>query len=260
MASQSRSIFLSLPLEIREEIYLQLLGFRDDVEVKSLSPKLDRWINSIWHDSTHSDSCCDGDSNGSRGRTSILRVSRQVGGEALNVLYQRNTFAIHTHAECYDKLLKFGTANMRRIRSLRLVAHSHELGYMEPVKFDPRIWGPLLADLAHLSLVLQQPWKSRGYRDHNGFEEDLRKWRVWLEPILQYLASNIPENTAVSVDDNGSAETSDVVHRCFLSGYQRVQTKIGDEIFERVLPSDSDYWYDDYDMGSAYGGAVNWSD
>ncbi|KAI1808770.1 hypothetical protein F4811DRAFT_183922 [Daldinia bambusicola] len=260
MVSQSRSTFLGLPLEIREEIYLQLLGFRDDVEVKSLAPKLDRWIDSIWHDDTQSNMYGDGDPNASRGRTSILCVSRQVSEEALNVLYQRNAFIIHTHAEYYDKLLKFGTANLRRIRSLSLVAHSQELGYMEPFKFDSRIWGPLLTDLAHLSLVLQQPRKSWGYRHHNYFEEDLRKWRAWLEPILQYLASNISGNTTVSIDDNDSAETRDVAHKCFLSGYQRVQTKIGDKIFERVLPSDSDYWYDEYDMGPANGGTVNWSD
>ncbi|KAI1478647.1 hypothetical protein K445DRAFT_26851 [Daldinia sp. EC12] len=258
MVSQS-SIFLGLPLEIREEIYLQLLLFRDDVEVKSLSPKLDKWIKSIWH-GTQSDFYDEGDPNASRRRTSILRVSRQVSEEALNVLYQRNTFVIHTHAECYDKLLKFGPANMRRIRSLRLVAHSQELGYMEPVRFDPGIWDPLLTDLAHLSLVLQQPWKSRGRRDPTCFDEDLQKWLAWLEPILKYLAENISDSTTVSIDDNESAETSSVVRKCFSSGYQKVQTKIGDEIFERVLPSDSDFWYDDYDMGPAYGGTVNWSD
>ncbi|KAI0845415.1 hypothetical protein F5Y00DRAFT_246510 [Daldinia vernicosa] len=264
MAGQS-SIFLRLPLEIREEIYLQLLLFRDDVGVQSLTPKLDRWIKSMWDDP--GSAFCDDDENDTvlRGRTSILCVSKQVSEEALDVLYQRNTFVTHTHADSHDKFLKFGTANILRIRSLRLVTHPHELGYMEPVKFDPKIWCPLLKDLTHLSLVLKQPWKAREHYDSSGskefrnyVEEDLRKWLVWLEPILQYFATNISDRTTVSIDDNELAETSEIVHKCFRAGYQRVQTEIGDVIFERALPSEeSDYWYDDYDMDSTCGGTIN---
>ncbi|KAI1654303.1 hypothetical protein F4813DRAFT_371333 [Daldinia decipiens] len=268
MVSQS-SIFLRLPLEIREKIYLQLLLFRDDVGVQSLTPKLDRWIKSMWDDSG-STFCGDEDDIVPRGRTSILYVSKQISDEALDVLYQRNTFVIHTHADSHDKFLKFGTVNIRRIRSLRLVTHPQELGYMEPVNFDPKIWDPLLTDLTHLSLVLQQPWKARGHYDSSGskdkfqncIDEELQRWLVWLEPILQYFASNISERTTVSIDDNELAETSEVVHKCFRAGYQKVQTEIGDRIFERALPSeDDDYWYDDYDMDSTCGGTINdWSD
>ncbi|KAI8960302.1 hypothetical protein F5Y11DRAFT_330460 [Daldinia sp. FL1419] len=267
MVSQS-SIFLRLPLEIREEIYLQLLLFGDDVDVQSLTLDFDRWIKSMWDDGPESVFCGSGNATAPLRRTSILRVSRQVSEEALNVLYQRNIFVIHTHADSHDKFLQFGTANIRRIRSLRLVAHPQELGYMEPFQFDPRIWGPLLTDLAHLSLVLQQPWKSRRHCDstdrdetfQNRLEEDLRKWLVWLEPILQFFAGNISEKTTVSIDDNELAETSEIVHKCFRSGYQRVQTEIGDKIFERAPPEVHDFWYDDYDMDSTCGHAGYWSD
>ena len=254
--------FLSLPLEVREDIYSHLLQ-RSAIVVQYLQFEADQWIMSIWEDPERQAFYADMEDFIPRRKTSILCVSKQISEEALQVLYGRNVFIVHVHGGAYNKLLKFGTANLRRIHFLRLVAQPMGVCFPEPINFDSQLWMPLLTDLYQLCLVAQQPPRAGGYYNAPSLEEDMRQWIAWLEPILRYLAQNIPETTIFEIDSNDLVETGGVVQKYFRSGYQRVQTVTGDRIFYRGMFSwESGYWDDDDSgMNFADGGmGDDWSD
>lgn len=195
-------------------------------------------------------------------KTGILSVCRQISEEALNVLYGCNLFILYIHGGAQDKLIKFGTANLQRIRHLRLVAQPMGVSYPETLKIDRQLWVPLLADLISLSLVAQQPLQARGYYNAPSLEDEMRDWVAWLEPILQYLAKNLARKTLLEVDHNDLAETSQLVQKFFPSGYHRAQTVTGDRIFMRgEYALESGYWDDDSGMNFADGGmGDDWGD
>ncbi|KAF8847870.1 hypothetical protein BDZ45DRAFT_681615 [Acephala macrosclerotiorum] len=253
--------FLRLPLEIREKIYLHLL-LRSAVLVQYLNFEVGPWIMSMWEDPEWL-AFDDTEDIIPKRKTGILSVSRQISEEALNVLYGRNLFIVAVHGGAHDKLLRFGTANIRRIRYLRLVAQPMGICFPEPMEFNSQLWTPLLTDLSQLCLVLQQPLQAGGGYNAPTLEEDMREWIAWLEPILRYLAQNITETTIVGIDDNDLAETGEVVQKYFRYGYKKVQTVTGDKIFERGEFSwESGYWDDDDGgMNFADGGmGDDWSD
>lgn len=224
--------FLCLPLEVREMIYFHLL-------IRSVVLP---WIGAMWEEQASFD---DMEDIVPKRKVGILSVSRQISEEALNVLYGRNLFIIHVHVGAHRNLLKFGTANIRRIRHLRLVAQPMGFCFAEPLKFDPQLWTPLLTDLSQLCLVVQQPIQAHGYYNAPSLEEDMREWVAWLEPVLRYLAQNITETTSVEIDDNNLVETTNIVQKCFRSGYKKVLTATGDKIFARGMFSwESGYWDD----------------
>jgi hypothetical protein len=260
--SSQPSGFLCLPLELREKIYFHLL-LRSAIHVQYLNFEVDPWIRSIWEDSERLALYDEVEDIAPKRKTGILSVSRQISEESLNVLYGRNLFIVTVHGGAHNKLLKFGTANIRRIRYLRLVAQPMGICFPEPMEFDSQLWIPLLTDLSQLCLIVQQPLRVGGYFNAPTLEEDMQEWVVWLEPILRYLARNILETTIVEIDDNNLVETGEVVQKCFRSGYKKVQTETGDRIFERGMFSwESGYWDDDDSgMNFADGGmGDDWSD
>jgi len=117
-------------------------------------------------------------------KTGIFSVSRQISEEALNVLYGRNLFIVLVHGGAHKNLLKFGTADIRRIRYLRLVAQPMGICFPEPMKFDSQLWIPLLTDLSQLCLVAQQPIQAGAY--YNVFyDTSLRILRR--QPLLELM-------------------------------------------------------------------------
>lgn len=250
--------FFSLPLEIRERIYFLLLP-HGAICVQQLHFEIDSWIRSIWEDPEERVYYDDVPKR----KTGILSVSRQISEEAFNLLYGRNLFIVHVHGGAHNKLLNFGSFNIRRIRSLRLVAQPMGICFPKPVQFDSRLWIPLLTDLSQLCLVVQQPLQAMSYYNAPRLEEDMQEWIAWLEPILRYLARNITEKTIVGIDDNKLVETGDVIQKYFCSGYERVQTVTGDRISKTGMFSwESGYWDDDDGgMNFADGGmGDDWSD
>jgi hypothetical protein len=108
-------------------------------------------------------------------KTSVLSVPRQISAEALNVLYGHAIYSSYSFLPPITKLLKFGTANIRRIRYLRLVAQPMGICFPEPMKFDSQLWVSLLTDLSQLCLVVQQPLQARGYYNAPTLEEDMQE-------------------------------------------------------------------------------------
>lgn len=244
-------------------IYFHLL-LRSAVLMESLTIEVDPWIRPFWEDPERLAFFNNTKNILPERKTGIFSVSRQISEEALNVLYGRNIFIVHIHNGAHRNLLKFGTANIRRIRHLRIVAQPTGTCFLEPMKFDSQLWVPLLTDLSQLCLVMQQPTEVRCYHNAPNLEVEMRVWVAWLEPILRYLAQNITETTSVGIDDNSLVETADVVQKCFRSGYKEVHTVTGDRIFKRGMFSwESGYWDDAKNHGLNFAhGDMNddWSD
>ena len=168
-------------------------------------------------------------------RTGILEVSNAISNEALDVLYGQNVFVVDVHGRGYRAFLKFGVANLRRVRYLHIVARPMGIsyGYGKPMMFDPQLWFPLLEGLLQLCIVAQQPLAARGDDGAPTLEEDLCEWTTWLDPMLKYFSTKLSKTTVVSIDDDGRAETTAMMDKYFDSGYQKVRTETGDVCFER---------------------------
>jgi hypothetical protein len=166
-------------------------------------------------------------------KTGILSVPKQVSEEALGILYGCNLFMVLMNGGAHDKLLKFGTDDIRRVRYLRLVAQPMGNCFLETMILESRLWVPLLTDLKRLCLVVKQPLRDGGYYNARSLEEVISEWIAWLEPILRYLARNITKTTIGEVDDNDLVETGELAQKSFPFIYERVQTVTGDRNFSR---------------------------
>ena len=164
--------------------------------------------------------------------TGILGVSKTVSNEALDILYGHSVYILDIYREGYRALIKIGAANLRRIRYLCIVALPLGISYPKPLVMDPQLWLPLLEGLLQLYIVGRQPLEHQIlyqilYRATT-LQEALCEWTNWLDPILKYLSTNIPETTVVSLDDDGRAETTAIMEKHFGSRYQKVTTITGD--------------------------------
>ena len=230
LSSRRPSGFLGLPLELRRYIYQYCLVREDPVAVDFIF--VDPYRFSGW---------------GIRDRKkSLLLVSKQVGFEALEVLYGDNSFLLHLNGNGGSSLERhFAEANIRRIRKVQVVMRPQGCFYRHML--DSRLWSPILANLTKLSIVAQQPLQGRPKYGVPSFEQRIGEWMEWLRAILQYITRQLPSSCIVEVDDDDGRETSTLMRECLPSGYRKVQTLTGDFHFMRNDYSrDSSYWDDEY--------------
>ncbi|KAM0798469.1 hypothetical protein BDR22DRAFT_859112 [Usnea florida] len=207
--------FLDTPLEIRREIYRYCLLRRHPVSIHDPHyPVFDEGIRKY--------------------KNSLLLVSRQVGSEALVVLYGENIFRVFL--DDWGELdLKgfFAEANIGRVRRLEIVTPSSPYPSFEVANYtymlDFKIWSPFLANLTKLSIVVDPPIQ---FRTHDkGLEK--KKTLEWLRINLQDVASHLSHCCIVEVDDDNSEETRAVLGESFPGGYRKVQTLLGDAYIRR---------------------------
>lgn len=231
-------LLFRLPLELRQHIYAIIFGPRRlvDLHICPISPRSRSMIYRPKSEKPHenddleNDKDIDGESEKKLSesdmedayrfsedsvyerRTSILGVSRAISNEALDVLYGQNNFVVYIPL-AYHEFPMFGVANLRRIHYLLIMTRPMAIFYESPHVFDPQLWLPLLEGLLQFRFVAQQP--SGGYYDAPTLEEDSCDWTTWLDPILKYFSTNLPKTTAVSLDDDGHAETSSMMDKHF---------------------------------------------
>ena len=291
MIGQVEPLLLRLPLELRQRIYAIILGPRRLINLRDVQLELDPWdremiyrpkLEKLRECVPENDEDIDEESEGKNSeseikdayrfseelmyewRTGILEVSRAISSEVLDILYGQNIFIVDIHGEGYLRFRKFGAANLRRVRYLRIVARPMGVSYGRPLAFDPKLWFPLLDGLLQFCVVAQQPLAAQGYYNAPTLEEDLCKWTTWLDPILKYFSTHLPKTTPVGLDADGRAETTAMMDKHFDSGYQKVRTITGDLCFERGRYSrESGYWDSDGRDGCNFadgGIGDDWSD
>ena len=239
LSSRPRFRFLDTPLEIRREIYRHCLLRRDPVCIHHPFPNRHPYSGRVIPEYNNS----------------LLLVSRQVGSEALVVLYGENVFEVYLSKGGEADLKKFfAEANIGRVRRMEITTPSGSIttpsGFDYPpfdrvnykYKLDSKLWSPFLANLTKLSIVVQQPLRYRPYYKAPPMKKGLK----WLRVNLQEIASHLPRSCIVEVDDDNREETRALMGESFPGGYRKVQTLSGDVYFGR-----NDYWFSDEQSDSS---------
>lgn len=257
---------LRLPFEIRLQIYHHCIPRKRLVDVSNpyFSPERPSVDSTSTvedgdseYDAVYSQDCTELDDQrlGSidywdsyKNKNSIFLLSRQISGEALDVLYGENVFKLHLHGEGEYYLKKnFVEANRQRMRYLLLTAGPRGVSYTPGRIPDDSLWRSILPQLKLLRIVAEQPRKAGGYYNAPTLEQDMECWVNWIRPFLRCFGRHLLGQTVVEVDDDGQVETEALLKECLPGGYRKVQCHVaGDLIFRRGRFSlESGYWDDD---------------
>ncbi|KAL8919847.1 MAG: hypothetical protein Q9208_006580 [Pyrenodesmia sp. 3 TL-2023] len=132
--SQAKTNFLSLPLEIRDQIYKEVLTVKHD----------------IYHDERYFPPSA----------ISLLRTCKQVRDEGCAVLYGGNTIWVDSPRYFLEWLGKIGASNLKLLSRIRI-----ETNYWKIWELDREPWCQILRFLVHLATGLRHVfifWNSGG--------------------------------------------------------------------------------------------------
>ena len=179
---------------------------------------------------------------------SIFLLSKQISGEALDILYGDNIFKLCLNGQGeYDLEKNFAEGNRQRIRYLLLTAEPMGVSFGPGVMPNHSLWSSILPTLKGLRIVAEQPVEASSYHGAPSLEQKLDCWVKWIKPFLQCFGQYLSKETIVQVDINGWAETRELVKACLPHGYREIRCRhFGDLIFKRGRFSwESGYWDDD---------------
>ena len=183
-----------------------------------------------------------------RKKNSIFLLSKQISGEALDILYGDNIFKLQLHGEDEYYLEKeFAEGNRQRIRYLLLIARPMGVSYRSGVTPNTSLWSSILPTLKGLRIVAEQPVEAPSYHGAPSLEQEIDCWVKWIKPFLQCFGQYLLKDTIVQVDIDGRAETRELVKECLPHGFREIRCRhVGDLIFKRGRFSwESGYWDDD---------------
>ncbi|KAM5444849.1 hypothetical protein MferCBS31731_000304 [Microsporum ferrugineum] len=219
----SPSRFLDLPFEIRHEIYSYCIPYHSHFEeiryfrARASFPQPTKTGNV-------------------KNKNAILRVSKQVSEECLNMLYGKNRFYITLNASRRCLLANRITAeNRARIRDVVVIVRhmGPAYGLPPPVPADG-LWSSLLPGLRHLKIIAEQPVQSPQSPFDPTFDEKVRSWIRWFGPLMECFAKYLTSYTVVEIDENGKDVTTELVRQYLHHRYRTVRDDIhGDFIFQR---------------------------
>ncbi|KAF2788939.1 hypothetical protein K505DRAFT_314013 [Melanomma pulvis-pyrius CBS 109.77] len=224
---------LSLSLELRQQIYQYVLpepGIRD--------------TNSLnWRGAQDWKFTLVGED-----KSTILRVSKQISSEALNVLYGANTFKVALHGDPNAQLSKIAPQNRKRVRRFQLILRPVDITYgKNPTRLDSQIWDPMLANLLELCIAAQEPPQAQGWYISQTFKQDMLRWRWWVAAVFLYLDFRVPEHLVFQMDVGNQEEAIKLVHRYITHGIRNVETRDGNFWFKRGMYAQmSRHWSEDY--------------
>jgi hypothetical protein len=233
--------FLSLPLELRFQIYHYLIPRRSVIDVS------DPYLYPPWSSEEDSIALSHYWHLGPR-RHALLSVSKQVSDECQAILYSENIFKLHLNGDGqYYLQKKITDKNRRRIRFLLLVAQPMGVSFNAGHVPDASLWASIFENLSVLRIVVKQPTDAAGYHDGPRLEQDIREWILWIHPFLECFGRHLRRGTIVEVDDNGLIETRSLVEEYLPSSYRKIQCHLGDLLFKRGdFSIESVFWDDDF--------------
>lgn len=233
-----RAGFLDLPYEIRCQIYYDCIPRRKEVNVRSPSFALEDscFMESEFFNQDYS-------------RVNVLRLSKQITEECLDILYGENIFRLCLNGEGEGGMKRnFTEKNRFRMRYLIVTASPAGVSWGTSTP-DESLWASILPSLKSLLLVAEQPIRAQGYYNAPTLREDIDKWIAWISPYLEIFGRHIPETLNVKVDDDGRRDTRGLVKKYLPPTCSLGRSGLGDFIFRRGRFSyESGYW-DDLDDG-----------
>lgn len=223
---------LDLPLELHLQIYHHLIPRKRIVEVS-----LNRFDFGLADPLYHCHSAL-ADSRYHKENNAILRISKQISNEGLDILYGQNIFIARIHEEGEAHLKKYFTEpNMRKIRSLIVVAEPGGISYEAGSAPEAALWSSILPNLKELRIVASQPIQEpfgNGAPRPVELEERMERWVGWFTPYLRCFGRYLSNDATVLVDVNGRSEMKDIMGVCLMHDYREARCRLaGDLIFER---------------------------
>ncbi|KAF5868821.1 uncharacterized protein Bfra_012154 [Botrytis fragariae] len=210
---------LRLPLEIRQMIYMQLLTCRP-MKIQypyrptrnsrplriHISPECEVYTGFSTHillPECHIEKLTVG----------LLSVSQQISDEALNVLYGHNEFTLLFYSPSWfnhSTPCTLNAGNMKRIRDIHMICERRIL-LKEYSIVNLELWLPLLVNVRRFEIFVQNPLARSKFDAEQGID--------WIEPLLMTVAEISGTRPRVTVDDEGSAPTINLVTKCFGTGF-----------------------------------------
>ncbi|KAL3469914.1 hypothetical protein BJX99DRAFT_264732 [Aspergillus californicus] len=224
--------FLDLPYELRRQIYCHCIPRRNQVNVQS--PSL--FLQGAWY------------MNPNSSRINVLRLSKQITEECLDILYGETNFRLRLNGEGEQAMRdNFTEKNRRRMRYLTVTANPAGVSYGISTP-DHSLWSTILPSLKSLLIIAEQPIRAGGYYNAPTLQQDIDEWLAWICPYLKYFGQHIPETLSVTVDDDGRKETRELAQKYLTPTCRLQRSALGDFVFKRGRFSiESGYWDDDYD-------------
>ncbi|KAE9979732.1 hypothetical protein EG327_006916 [Venturia inaequalis] len=188
---------------------------------------------------------------------SLLLVSRQIGEEALQVLYGDNQFFYavgprYQQRPNYTILTSsFSVSHLKSIRKLHLSLQFHgsfRSDVMNPTGLERTrynagnsqsvLWAPILDGLTKIMLVVKYPWRytRRDVSWIPPLETRQQTHLACLETTLKFLKEHVSNDLKFDIDFGDRAEVRTVIDKCLLGRYSLVQTVSGDKFYDRNQP------------------------
>jgi len=213
-SSTASTEFLGIPIELRRHIYQYCLVSPDPIIVRHLLGNT--YTSNRAPPQLH---------------TNILRVSKQITNEAMEVLYGSNTFLLFLESGATTSLeYAFTSANRLKIQRLQLVIKDNDQVW-QSLRFRPMLWATILAGLKKLTIVAQQPLETSS--EESASSTALAAWLSWMRPMMGYMAEQLSSEAFVEIDDNDRDEIRLLIETSFPSGYKKIRTAFGDKLFRR---------------------------
>ncbi|KAF2011502.1 hypothetical protein BU24DRAFT_426585 [Aaosphaeria arxii CBS 175.79] len=155
---------------------------------------------------------------------SILRVSKQISEEALNVLYGDNYFELRLTGFGKSQFRRnFSYQNRQRIKRLVLIAQPEDSSCTKQSRVDDALWRFMLPQLTMLRIVIDTPVYKENIFDARTPKQKMEQCINWLLPYMQCFGQYLRAETKVEVDANGHAEMEELAKDCLPHGYQKVK-------------------------------------
>ena len=227
MTASTNPSLITLPLEVRREIYRYLLV---------PTGPIDQCIECLAFVASHAIHM--------ERDISILLVSKRISQEALEILYGENYFKVDLNEDVDETFVThLAPQNTLLIRRLLLTARPLrcDRGLLPTIDF--RIRGRILANLSQLCIVAQEPlaghyfnppWEDVSDEAPVALTKRLSTWAKWLGPILQLISQHVSTDLVVHLDVGNREFTTNLIKKYIWNDIRRVQTRVGDVYFKRI--------------------------
>lgn len=182
-------------------------------------------------------------------RLNVLRLSKKISDECLDILYGENIFQVSLNGLGEDNLEHdFTERNRGRIRYLLVFMTDDSLSNTPKIP----LWASILPNLKVFQIIAEQPVEARGYYDVPTLEQGLNDWVKWATAYFDCFRRYLRTATRVELHDDYRKETRSLTDWYFPLAYRRVRHPRRDLVFWRGMYSIESGYYDDFPAMKSY--------
>ncbi|KAK2873821.1 hypothetical protein FQN49_002045 [Arthroderma sp. PD_2] len=208
MESPSTFRLLDLPLELRLEIYSYCVVLGPEPSRSSRFPDYTFRCGYCPTLTGEEEKALLAKERRKSNQYAILRVSKQISSQCLDLLYGKNMIQICYHPHL-DQVLEnsITLTNRSKMRDITVIVQSND--NKPPVE---ALWASIIPGLKRLCIIAHG--SNTGF-DKLPMDQYLRVDQEWLESLLECFAKCLKPRTAVILDDNGDAVVAGTAKKFF---------------------------------------------